>query len=227
MNSDWDEEQIIRYLLGELPSSEELAIETSYLEDHAYFEGVCAIESELIEDYLSGGLSAKRRAQFEKIYRASSRRWARVESARKLREGLKVHYRSADSGEIAPRQTAPSSRKPFSFFLVLAPGLARDSKGRPATPVDEGTELVLDLILNTSQSYDGFSARLLFAQDETVAVSPELNLSMADGDQRVRWSLPVENFRPGDYRVDLFGVAGGATGLIDRYYFRIHKRFGN
>lgn len=63
-----NEQQIIRYLLAELPEHEQTQLEERYLDDHDFFEQVRAIEQELIEDYLRGKLQAPLRLRFEQRY---------------------------------------------------------------------------------------------------------------------------------------------------------------
>ncbi len=63
-----NEQQIIRYLLAELPEPEQTQLEERYLADHDFFEQVRAIEQELIEDYLRGKLRAPQRVRFERRY---------------------------------------------------------------------------------------------------------------------------------------------------------------
>jgi hypothetical protein len=75
-----DDERVIRYLLGQLPSDEETAIEERYLADPDFNDDVRAIERELIDQYVRGDLPD--RDAFEQRFLASPVRRQKVEFAR-------------------------------------------------------------------------------------------------------------------------------------------------
>jgi hypothetical protein len=79
-----DDQMIIRYLLNDLPAEDEARFEEAYLRDGSLLEQVKAVEEELIDDYVKGGLSDYQRQRFELHYLASAPRRARVETARQL-----------------------------------------------------------------------------------------------------------------------------------------------
>ena len=87
MNPQSDNEKIIiAYLLGELPEEELQRFERRYLKDDDLFQELNEIEDELIDDYVSGALSAERRAAFEKNFLRSSERRDKVEFAGAITE---------------------------------------------------------------------------------------------------------------------------------------------
>jgi hypothetical protein len=94
-----------RYLLGDLPESEEAAVEQEYFADPEKVEEVWAAENDLVDSYARGRLSRGERELFERNYLQSPKHRGRVDVARKLLE-------AADSqvaeGGVAPRSILPA-----------------------------------------------------------------------------------------------------------------------
>jgi hypothetical protein len=85
MAADLNNERLIaRYLLGDLPEEQQVAIEDRAFADKDYLALVTAVENDLIDDYVNRDLSATERRQFETRFLASSERRKRVEFAKAL-----------------------------------------------------------------------------------------------------------------------------------------------
>ncbi|HEX3249141.1 MAG TPA: hypothetical protein VHS05_06920 [Pyrinomonadaceae bacterium] len=85
MAADLNNERLIaRYLLGDLPEEQQVAIEDRAFADKDYLALVTAVENDLIDDYVNRELSATERRQFETRFLASSERRKRVEFAKAL-----------------------------------------------------------------------------------------------------------------------------------------------
>jgi hypothetical protein len=84
--ADSQERLMRRYLLGELPESEQSALEEQYFSDSERLDEVWAVENQLVDDYARGRLSRKERKRFESHYLSSPRRHERVAFARTLIE---------------------------------------------------------------------------------------------------------------------------------------------
>ena len=56
VETELNEPQVVRFLLDELSEEERTPIEEQLVLDPAYYEAVCAIEDELLRDYLHGKL---------------------------------------------------------------------------------------------------------------------------------------------------------------------------
>lgn len=86
-----------RYLLGELSEREQATLEERYFRDPDVFNKVLQVESELVDAYARGQLSAEMRKRFEDSYLKHPARRNRVEFARALtsrideREGSVTH----------------------------------------------------------------------------------------------------------------------------------------
>ena len=69
---------LVRYLLGDLPEAERVEIEELAFRDQQFMQTIQAVESDLIDEYVRGGLSDCERRQFEGRFLAS------LEQARKV-----------------------------------------------------------------------------------------------------------------------------------------------
>lgn len=78
------EELIDRYLLGELSEERQAEIEDRAFSDRHYMERILAAESDLIDEYVRGGLSDSQRRMFDQRFLASAERRRKVEFARAL-----------------------------------------------------------------------------------------------------------------------------------------------
>jgi hypothetical protein len=79
------DDRLVRYLLGEaLTDAEQAEIEERYFTDDVYFDRLLAVEDDLIDSYVRGGLSADERAQFEHNFLASNRRREKWEAQRAI-----------------------------------------------------------------------------------------------------------------------------------------------
>jgi anti-sigma factor RsiW len=85
MAADYDETEIRRYLLGELDEEPSAALERDYFAREDLFDRVWAAENDIVDEYLSGRLSAHQRDRFERHYLASPGHRDRVAAARALR----------------------------------------------------------------------------------------------------------------------------------------------
>lgn len=85
MAADLNNEKLIaRYLLGDLPEDQQVAIEDRAFADKDYVALVTAVENDLIDEYVRQELSETERRQFETRFLASAERRKRVEFAKAL-----------------------------------------------------------------------------------------------------------------------------------------------
>src|SRR5262245_61522936 len=80
------DERMTRYLLGDLPETEQIALEQEYFADPEKFEEVWAVENDLIDSYVRGQLSRAEQELFERNYLQTPKHRERVATARKLIE---------------------------------------------------------------------------------------------------------------------------------------------
>jgi hypothetical protein len=106
------DQTIRRYLFGELSEPEQAAIEGEYFANPDRFEEICALENDLIDDYLRGDLPAAEREQFERGYLSSPKRLRRVQFARTMLASLygfpgTARHRSVREAPESPRFRTP------------------------------------------------------------------------------------------------------------------------
>ena len=75
---------LVRYLLGDLPEEEQVEIEELAFRDQQFMQTIQAVESDLIDEYVRGGLSDRERRQFEARFFASAERRRKVGFAKAL-----------------------------------------------------------------------------------------------------------------------------------------------
>src|ERR1041384_1233597 len=88
MAADLNNEKVIaRYLLGDLPEEQQVAIEDRAFADKDYLALITSVENDLIDEYVRQELSPTERQQFERQFLASAERRKRVEFAKALARG--------------------------------------------------------------------------------------------------------------------------------------------
>src|SRR5215211_6595486 len=108
-----EQNSIRSYLLNQLTSAKQQAVEVQLLSDETFADELEVVEDELIDEYLKGELSREERANFEKYFLAHESRQRKLQAG----EALKRHF-----GNTAP---APTPGK-FEFFrsFFLSPSFA-------------------------------------------------------------------------------------------------------
>jgi anti-sigma factor RsiW len=120
------EDLIERYLLGELSTTEQIALEDAYFIDQAKYDQLCKTEDELIDRYARGALSLADRERFERCYLTNPRRRRHVKFAKALTQVIdgeltarSTPQRTSDRRQIESPDTDTSWR---SRLVVLARG---------------------------------------------------------------------------------------------------------
>lgn len=83
-----NENEIRRFLLGEMAGDERTAFEAGFLADQDQFESVKVVEDELIEAYVRGQLDAATNEKFERRFLTTAKRRERVAFTRAMLEKL-------------------------------------------------------------------------------------------------------------------------------------------
>jgi hypothetical protein len=104
METDIQEKIIFRYLLGDLPEAEQLALEQEFFAEEEKLEQIWALENQLLDRYVRGGLTPVERNLFEKNYLASPVHRQRLAFAETL-------VQAVDAGK---EERARNSEKPHS-----------------------------------------------------------------------------------------------------------------
>ncbi len=123
---EFQDQRSIRYLLGELNEEEQTELEDAYFSDDAFFEHLAAVETELIDSYVQGELSAGMRARFEGRYLGSPRQVERIQFARRLLQEKQITRPETVERKGWWRRYGmlPSLRKPLIAFPVAVIAVA-------------------------------------------------------------------------------------------------------
>jgi hypothetical protein len=112
-----NDELIVGYLLGDLPEEKQSEIEDRAFQDEQYLQNILAAESDLIDEYVRGGLSDSARRQFEGRFLASAERRRKVEFARAL-ASVALEFAVIENNIRPASARAPLSRaNALSVFL--------------------------------------------------------------------------------------------------------------
>ena len=119
---DEPQQNLTRYLLGELSEPEQAALEERYFRDPQVFNEVLKVESELVDAYARGQLSTEMRERFERSYLKHPARRQRVEFARALTTRIDEREGSVTSVEQSPQSASHISWKQRLLTIVGGPG---------------------------------------------------------------------------------------------------------
>src|SRR5256714_8874197 len=125
-NSD---ETMTRYLFGELSESEQAQLEERYFTDAQTFDQLAQLETELVDNYARGRLSAQMRERFERAYLENRNRRARL----RFGEALAAKADQLAASRVAEQSSVRAAslwqrfsslltggRRVFAFSMALA-----------------------------------------------------------------------------------------------------------
>ena len=111
IDKNLNSEKLKSYFLGKLPEAENDSFEEEIALDAQLTETAQTVESELIDDYLRGNLSASDRALFERVYLNGEARREKLLFARSL-------WRAANEPEILEITAASTEETSPSFWQI-------------------------------------------------------------------------------------------------------------
>jgi hypothetical protein len=118
------DERMTRYLLGDLPETEQIAVEQEYFADPEKFEEVWAAENDIVDRYLRGRLSRGERELFERNYLQSPKHRERVVVARKLLEAADRQVSESGRAVVPAPSRLTEALKALVTPRFLAPATA-------------------------------------------------------------------------------------------------------
>lgn len=110
MSEEVNDEGLRKYLLGELPESEQQALEERLMTETELFALIPVIEDELIDDYLGGLLSSDERGRFESFFVSTPERRRKLSFAMALRRYITAEGEAVEAPATEPATTKPSPR---------------------------------------------------------------------------------------------------------------------
>ena len=128
--SDYDDQLIVRYLLGSVSEEETERLDGLSIADDEFAARLQVVENDLVDDYVRGDLSDETIERFDSYYLASQKRCEKVAFARGLQSFIdgtvitrETEIRRRDfSGASATGK--PARRKSFLHWSFRAPGSA-------------------------------------------------------------------------------------------------------
>jgi hypothetical protein len=130
-----DDEQLVAYLLGDLPEQHTEQIDELSVADDELALRLRALEHDLVDAYVSGQLEGRRRERFETSYLTSPVRRQRVEFARALRSHAHAAAPPRLSGLAAPTWTLAAAAL---LVAVIGAGYLALQNGRLRQQVEAG-----------------------------------------------------------------------------------------
>src|SRR6267378_7227974 len=121
-----NEQQIVRFLLGELSEDHRLELEEQIFKDDGCYRQVLAIEEELADDYVQNSLSASQRSRFEQKLLGSRRKRDSVEFAAALSRALIAFEKPnvTAPAQVSWWKSLQSFLRPRSLRLAFATSFA-------------------------------------------------------------------------------------------------------
>jgi len=240
-----------RYLLGALTREAREGVEARLFSDDAIFwEHLCLVEDELIDDYVANELQPEDRASFERGFLCTEERRRKVEFARALKahleasatNGLRISTRiqrqvlrpawaiaAAIVLLVVPAvvwQVAVERSRQQEVSVWLSSSLTRGASGElTRVQVPLATKLVRLRLELESNEYSAYRATLHEAVGTELWSQRNLAAATIDGRTGVSLTLPSELLAAGDYYVNLDGVLP-TEGVehLSRFDFRVSRR---
>ena len=244
-----DDDVLRRYLLGRLaPESREGVEKRLFSDDRIFWEHLCLVEGELIDDYARGGLDREEGEAFERHFLCTDERREKLELARALKahvEGRETRRERAWDWLRGP-VASPAWALAMAAVLLLAlptvawrfaaargpqsevaawvsSGLVRDAGGElTRVRIPQDCRLVRLELDPGPAKHDRYRATLHEAAGDEVWSQARLTAGPVGGREAVTLTLPCELLPTGDYYVRLRGLsAGEEPELLGRYDFRV------
>jgi hypothetical protein len=250
MSAEEPEDALLRgYLLGRLaPESRDAVERRLFSDDRIFWERLCLVEEELVDQYARGELDGEESARFERDFLCTDERRAKLELALALREyaeGRRAERKRAWEWLLRP-VAAPAWALAVAATLLLATpalvlrlasprgpqgevsawlsaGLVRDAGGeltRVTLPPD--CQIVRLRLEAGPAEVLRYRATLHDVAGDLLWAQDGLRAGPAEGREAVTLTLPCELLPAEDYHVRLFGASPVADPEpLDRYDFRV------
>jgi hypothetical protein len=115
----FDREQLVRYLLGDLPEDQQASLEKQYLAHAELFEELVIVENELADRYADGTLSRAHRSLIEERWMSDPRRARKIAFAGDLRRY--VEGASHSGADVPDRFLARAWKAAWRAWLLFPP----------------------------------------------------------------------------------------------------------
>ncbi len=250
MDTEKSDDDVLRdYLLGgAAPETRERIEQRLFSDDEVFWERLCLLEDELVDQYARGELDGEDGARFERDFLVTDERRAKLDLAVALKEyveGRRAGRRRAPRWLPRP-MPAPAWALAVAATLLLAvpavvwrvaagrapqgeasawlsSGLVRDVEGQlTRVTLPPGCRLVRLQLDPGPAEHPGYRATLHQVAGAELWARDELHAASVDGKVAVTLTLPCDLLPPEDYYVRLEGVSPGVAPVpLARYDFRV------
>jgi hypothetical protein len=252
MKSNASDSEVLRsYLLGTLAEEPRERVEQRlFSDDRVFWERLCLVEDELIDDYVAGDLNADEAGRFEAAFLCTDERRGKLEFARALkayvlkqpspeertghwlRTPIPVPAWSVAAGlallllpGIVAWQVGSGRSGSSDVSVLLTPGLTRDVGGNlPRVRVSPDCKLTRFQIDSGTSKYVAYGVSLHNTAGDEILKQRTLNTDTTAGHAAVSMVVPCELLPPEDYYIRLEGIQPGkeaASVPLNRYPFRV------
>ncbi len=249
--ADKSDDDVLRaYLLGRLaPEPRESVERRLFSEDRIFWERLCLLEDELVDQYARGELGGEDGARFERDFLVTDERRAKLELALALKQYVEEEQERrrprawdwlrnplpSPAWAMAVAATVllalpavawrvASSRGPEAPVSAwVSTGLVRDVEGQLSrVTLPQGCQLVRLHLDTDPAQHASYRATLHDVAGAELWGQDRLHAATVDGRTAVTLALPCELLPPEDYYVRLEGVSPGAQATpLGRYDFRV------
>jgi hypothetical protein len=253
MSTNATEDNILRsYLLGSLaPESRELVEKRLFSDDRIFWEHLCLVEDELVDDYVRNELNFEESAQFGQFFLSTDERRDKLEFALALRAYVSQHVPTAARDAALLPIPASSTRRALAtaallvlavpavvwffvgarvqsseFTVALSTGRVRGAGAAVERIVIPSDCKIVRLQLDSSgDAQDSHRASLHLATGEELLSQNGLKARPIAQRMVVTFPVPAELLPPEDYYVTLSATAVGKPPVgVGRYDFRVLPR---
>jgi hypothetical protein len=253
MTTDKTDDEVLRgYLLGRLAEDSREGVEKRlFSDDRIFWEHLCLVEDELIDQYVRGELDGEDCVHFERDFLCTDERRGKLELSRALKDYVERRQESRRGAwdwlrnpvatpawalavaatlllalPAAVWQLAGARGPQAEASAWLSPGLVRDVGGEltrvTLPPRCQLVRLRLDPGLTERPAY---RATLHEVAGDVLWSQDKLRAAPIGGKPAVTLALPCDLLRADDYYFRLEGVSPGAPPEpLDRYDFRVRRR---
>ena len=247
--TDRSDDVLRGYLLGRLaPEARESVERRLFSDDRVFWERLCLLEDELVDEYARGELGGEDGARFERDFLVTDERRAKLDLALALKEYVDRRNESRPRAWEWLRSPLPSPAWALAVAATLllalpavawraasargpavpvsawvSPGLVRDVEGELSrVTLQPGCQLVR-LHLDTGPTpHASYRATLHDVAGAELWAQDRLHAATVDGRSAVTLALPCELLPPEDSSVRLEGVSPDAPPTpLGRYDFRV------
>ena len=255
MTANPDVDDVLRrYLLGNVTPEVREGVEARLFSDDAIFwEHLCLVEDELIDDYVGRDLDGKDLENFERCFLSTEERRRKLQFAQALKVHLQRHESNRGSSVwsglrrqiLAPAwavataavlllvavpgavwQFASSRAQRDEVSVWLAAGLVRGASGEmKRVQIPAGCKLVRFHIESDGTEYKSYRASFSQVAGDEIWSQANLNAGTIDGKVAVTVTLPSDLLAAGDYYLRLQGVSQRQELIVlNRYDFRVLRQ---